>query len=68
MDSYLETSWWQASLLVDLVWSNKAPILNLSFLGSLFTIILGVSRSVAEAMWRVGCGGYVVGGGGNIQT
>ena len=53
MDSYWETSWWLASKLVDLVWSNKAPIPNLSFLGSLFTTILGV-----------GGGG---GGGGNYQ-
>ena len=42
MNSYWETSWWLASKLVDLVWSNKAPILNLSFLGSMFTTILGV--------------------------
>ena len=42
MDSYRETSWWLASKRVDLVWSNKAPIPNLSFLGSLFTTILGV--------------------------
>ena len=63
MDSYWETSWWLASKLVDLVWSNKAPIPNLSFLGSLFTTILGVGRLVAEAMWWVGCGGYVVGVG-----
>ena len=53
MDSYWETSWWLASKLVDLVWSNKAPIPNLSFLGSLLTTIPGV-----------GGGG---GGGGNYQ-
>ena len=53
MDSYWETSWWLASKLVDLVWSNKAPIPNLSFLGSLLTTILGVGRLVAEAMWWV---------------
>ena len=41
MDSYWETSWGLASKLVDLVWSNKAPIPNLSFLGSLFTTIPG---------------------------
>ena len=56
MDSYWETSWWlNTSKVVDLVWSNKAPIPNLSFLGSLFTTILGVG---------VGGGG---GGGGNYQ-
>ena len=59
----METNWWLASWLDDLLWSNKAPILNLSFLGSLLTTILGVGRLVAEAMWRVGCGGYVVGVG-----
>ena len=41
MNSYWESSWWLASKLVDLVWSNKAPIPNLSFLVSLFTTIPG---------------------------
>ena len=46
MDSYWDTSLWLASKLVELVWSNKAPIPNLSFLGSLFTTILGVGGVV----------------------
>ena len=58
MDSYWETSWGLASWLVDLVWSNKPPIVNLSFLGSLLTTIPGVGRGV---------GGWGGGGGGNYQ-
>ena len=61
MDSYWETSWGLASKLVDLVWSNKAPIPNFSFLGSLFTTILGMGVDGSGGGLGGGvCGNYKI--------